>query len=32
MIDRSTLADIHGFWFGELKSPNEPPPKETMDR
>ncbi len=32
MIDRNTLAEIHRFWFGDLKSPSEPPPKETMDR
>ena len=31
MIDRSTLAEIHRFWFGELKSPADMPPKETMD-
>ena len=32
MLDRSTLADIHRYWFGELKSPGEPPPKETSER
>ncbi|HVY21283.1 MAG TPA: DUF924 family protein [Bauldia sp.] len=31
-IDRDTLAGIHRFWFGELKSPSEPPPQEIMDR
>jgi uncharacterized protein (DUF924 family) len=31
-IDRNTLAEVHRFWFGELKSPGEPPPQATMDR
>jgi uncharacterized protein (DUF924 family) len=31
-IDRDVLAGIHHFWFGELKSPADVPPKETMDR
>jgi uncharacterized protein (DUF924 family) len=31
-IDRDTLAEIHRFWFGELKSPAEPPAQEIMDR
>ncbi len=32
MIERSDLAGIHRFWFGELKSPADQPPEEIMDR
>jgi uncharacterized protein (DUF924 family) len=31
-IDRDVLAGIHRFWFGELRSPGERPPKEISDR
>jgi len=30
MIDRNTLAEIHRYWFGELKSPADAPPPEKM--
>jgi uncharacterized protein (DUF924 family) len=32
MLDRDVLSEIHRFWFGELKSPTEAPPKEKVDR
>jgi uncharacterized protein (DUF924 family) len=32
MIDRDTLAEVHRFWFGELKSPADAPAKEIVDR
>jgi uncharacterized protein (DUF924 family) len=32
MLNREVLADIHRFWFGELKSPADVPSQETMDR
>jgi uncharacterized protein (DUF924 family) len=32
MIDRDTLAEVHRFWFGELKSPGDAPAKEIVDR
>jgi uncharacterized protein (DUF924 family) len=31
-IDRDVLAGVHRFWFGDLKSPNDAPAKEIVDR
>jgi uncharacterized protein (DUF924 family) len=32
MLDRTVLAEIHQFWFGELRSPSDDPPKAISER